>query len=134
MKKGRELFQEASFTVQSSGDLRRSGKSIATVKIIGLNSSGPFIDAAEGVGPVDALSKALFKVIEMIYPGAQEVEVVDYRVDFLKGSGKGAAGAVRVKMTFRRNGKIHRSTHQSVNVIEASWKALLDGYAAMLNG
>ena len=81
--------------------------------------------AAEGDGPVDALSNALYKAVGAIYPVMKEVRLEDFKVRVLEGS-QGTAAKVRVLIEssdgFERWGTIGVST----NIIEASWIALLD--------
>jgi 2-isopropylmalate synthase len=81
--------------------------------------------AAMGNGPVNALDQALRRALTKFYPSLQEVELVDYKVRVLT-SGEGTGASVRVLIE-SGDGKDHWGTvGVSHNVIEASWKALVD--------
>ncbi len=95
----------------------------ATIKVI--DGDHEVHTAAEGDGPVDALSNALYKAVGSIYPVMKDVTLEDFKVRVLEGS-QGTAAKVRVLIEssdgFERWGTIGVST----NIIEASWIALLD--------
>jgi 2-isopropylmalate synthase len=81
--------------------------------------------AALGNGPVNALDNALRKALEKFYPELQEVELVDYKVRVLEGT-KGTAAVTRVLIE-STDGTFKWSTvGVSENIIEASWRALVD--------
>jgi 2-isopropylmalate synthase len=81
-------------------------------------------------GPVSALDKAFRKAIEPFYPQVAQVELSDYRVRILSGQEAGTASGVRVIIEMRRSLSEHWSTvGASQNNLEASLKALTDGYA-----
>ena len=82
---------------------------------------------AEGIGPVDALSKALHKALCRFYPSLQTVRLADYKVRVLNPEDATAA-VVRVLIEHHDHGE--RSWHTvgvSANILEASWQALADG-------
>ena len=82
----------------------------------------------EGVGPVDALSKALHAALCHFYPRLEAVRLVDYKVRVLTPEDATAA-AVRVLIEHREAGgeRIWHTVGVSKNIIEASWQALADG-------
>lgn len=82
--------------------------------------------AAEGVGPVNALDRALRKALLPFYPQLQAFQLADYKVRILDpDSGTGATTRVLIEM---RNSTSRWSTvGASANIIEASWQALADG-------
>ncbi len=83
--------------------------------------------AAEGNGPVNALDKALRRGLVRFYPGIEEVQLRDYKVRVLGGE-QGSAAQVRVLI---ESGDAHErwgTVGVSVNVIEASWQALVDSF------
>jgi len=80
---------------------------------------------AEGDGPVNALDNALRKALEPFYPSLREMRLADYKVRVLDER-DGTAAAVRVLITSRDNTKIWGTVGVSENVIQASWKALVD--------
>jgi len=81
---------------------------------------------AEGVGPVDALSNALRKVLVAFYPGLEHVRLADYKVRVVSPEdGTGAFVRVLVEHT---DGTVTWSTvGVSANILEASWQAISDG-------
>lgn len=86
------------------------------------------LQVSDGIGPVDALAKALMKSLLPAHPSLAQVELVDYKVRILDPhSATGAA--TRVMIEFRD--KVLRKTWTTVsvdhNVISASVNALVDG-------
>ncbi len=81
--------------------------------------------AAEGNGPVNALDKALRKALERFYPSIKDVSLIDFKVRVLAG-GEGTASKVRVLVESGDNVDKWGTVGVSENVIEASWRALVD--------
>ncbi len=83
---------------------------------------------AEGVGPVDALSKALHKALCRSFPDLEEIRLVDYKVRVL--SPQDATEAV-VRVLIEHSDALGDSSWNTVgvsaNILEASWQALSDG-------
>nr|WP_202944956.1 citramalate synthase [Lentisphaera araneosa] len=95
----------------------------ATVKV---NVNGTvYHTAAEGEGPVDALNKALRKVLEVHFPGLSTMFLSDYKVRVLN-SEKGTSSNVRVLIETTDGKKSWGTVGVSANLIEATWKALID--------
>jgi len=86
-----------------------------------------------GDGPVNALDGALRKVLEGIYPEIKSVRLTDYKVRVLDTEA-GTAAKVRVIVESADETKSWGTVGVSTNVIEASWKALVDSieYKLML--
>ena len=82
--------------------------------------------AAEGSGPVDALSRALRKALVGFYPDLHAVRLTDYKVRVLN-PGEGTAAAVRVFVQHSDGEKSWNTVGVSTNILEASWQALADG-------
>ena len=83
--------------------------------------------AAWGNGPVNALDKALRKVLPKYFPGKglEDIHLLDYKVRVLTAA-EGTASRVRVLIE-SGDGKTKWGTvGVSENVIEASWQALVD--------
>ncbi|GAF70173.1 unnamed protein product, partial [marine sediment metagenome] len=78
-----------------------------------------------GDGPVNALDNALRKVLEDIYPEIKTVKLTDYKVRVLDTEA-GTAAKVRVIVESADETKSWGTVGVSTNVIEASWKALVD--------
>jgi 2-isopropylmalate synthase len=83
--------------------------------------------AAEGNGPVNALDTALRRALRRFYPRIEEVRLLDYKVRVL-GGGEGSAAPVRVLIESGDGRDRWGTVGVSLNVIEASWQALVDGF------
>ena len=81
--------------------------------------------AAEGVGPVSALDRALRKSLTTFFPSIKDIRLTDYKVRVL--SPKGATDAkVRVLIETSDGHDTWGTVGVSENLIEASWQALVD--------
>ncbi len=83
------------------------------------------ITAAEGQGPVNALDKALRKVLEPFYPALEKVQLTDYKVRVLEGS-EATASRVRVVIDSTDGETTWSTIGVSADIIEASSIALSD--------
>lgn len=79
----------------------------------------------EGDGPVNALDAALRKSLENFYPVLRELRLIDYKVRVVNAKA-GTAARVRVIIESRDKNSIWGTVGVSENIIEASWKALVD--------
>lgn len=101
----------------------KDARSEATIKIrVGDETE---ITAAEGNGPVNALDKALRKALEKFYPELQKVHLTDYKVRVLD-SQDATAAKVRVLIETQSAESSWNTVGVSTDVVEASWKALVD--------
>jgi 2-isopropylmalate synthase len=80
---------------------------------------------SEGDGPVNALDAALRKSLVRFYPNIQEMSLIDYKVRVVNAKA-GTAARVRVVIESRDHESMWGTVGVSENVIEASWKALVD--------
>ncbi|MFA6772992.1 MAG: alpha-isopropylmalate synthase regulatory domain-containing protein, partial [Sphaerochaeta sp.] len=83
------------------------------------------ITAAEGEGPVNALDRALRKVLEQFYPTLTSVHLTDYKVRVLDSAGA-TASKVRVLIESTDGKESWSTIGVSKDIIEASWFALSD--------
>jgi 2-isopropylmalate synthase len=83
--------------------------------------------AAEGNGPVNALDKALRRALVRFYPRVEEVRLLDYKVRVLDGA-QGSGALVRVLIESGDGRDRWGTVGVSLNVIEASWQALVDSF------
>lgn len=81
--------------------------------------------ASLGDGPVNALDKALRKALTRFYPSLADMELIDYKVRVLSGE-YGTGAQVRVLVESRDDRCRWGTVGVSVNIIEASWQALVD--------
>ena len=83
--------------------------------------------AAQGNGPVDALSRALRKALLSYYPDLANLRLQDYKVRVLSGD-EGTAAKVRVLIETGDGERSWGTVGASADIIEASWQALVDSY------
>lgn len=86
------------------------------------------ITAEEGAGPVNALDKALRKVLEPFYPILKGVYLSDYKVRVLD-SLDATASVVRVMIESTDGKKTWNTVGVNHDIIAASWQALSDSIA-----
>jgi len=80
---------------------------------------------AEGDGPVHALDRAVKKALVRFYPMIEEIHLVDYKVRVLDAR-HGTAAKVRVLIESRDEHQSWTTIGVSPNLMEASWKAIID--------
>lgn len=83
------------------------------------------MSAAEGDGPVNALDKALRKVLDVFYPQLRDVRLVDYKVRVLD-SESATGSKVRVLIESTDGIENWSTVGVSTDIIQASWIALVD--------
>lgn len=98
-------------------------KSEATVKVT--VGGRRVIVTAEGNGPVNALDSALRQAVVAQYPQLADVELADYKVRILAGSG-GTGSVTRVLVTSTDGRTDWTTVGVHANVVEASFRALVD--------
>jgi len=119
-----EFFQLVGFRVLD--EKRKEGEPPYSEATIMLNVGGQIEHtAAEGLGPVNALDNALRKGLERFYPQLKEVRLLDYKVRVLP-AGEGTASRVRVLVECGDGKRKWGTVGVSHNIIEASWRALID--------
>jgi len=87
---------------------------------------------AEGDGPVHAMDTALRKALEESHPLLKEVHLTDYKVRVLDAK-EGTAAKVRVLIESTDGKHTWGTVGVSENVIDASWKALVDSIEYILS-
>lgn len=80
---------------------------------------------SEGDGPVNALDAALRKSLERFYPSLRDMHLIDYKVRVVNARA-GTAARVRVVIESRDHEAMWGTVGVSENIIDASWKALVD--------
>ena len=92
--------------------------------------------AASGNGPINALDRALQRALAKFYPTLQKVHLVDYKVRVLRSPLHGSASLVRVLITSSDGQTSWGTVGVSANIVEASWRALVDSveYKLMKDG
>lgn len=120
----RQFFQLEAFRVMNHKDsMNNPPVTEATIRL--------FVDgkevhtAAMGDGPVNALDRALRKALTRFYPSLEDMELADYKVRVLTGE-YGTGAKVRVLVESKDLESSWGTVGVSVNIIEASWQALVD--------
>lgn len=121
--KYKSFFELDHFKVTVSEPSGDSFSSSAIVKIKVKDEEE--LTAAEGDGPVNALDKALRKALERFYPQINEVRLTDFKVRVLN-SETATAAKVRVLIESTDGKNVWNTVGVSKDIIEASWKALVD--------
>ena len=105
---------------------RKMDESSETEATIRLMVGGHEVHTASmGDGPVNALDKAMRKALIRFYPTLEEIELIDYKVRVLSGQ-QGTGAKVRVLIESKDQYEQWGTVGVSINIIEASWQALVD--------
>ena len=109
---------------ENIGDKTPIASAAVTVRV---KNNKPVTEEAKGDGPVDALYKALSNALVEFYPVLKNIHLTDYKVRVVD-SRAGTAAKVRVFITFqdKKSGRDWTTVGVDKNIIEASWKALID--------
>jgi len=117
------FFEVKSVSVRSENIGGGKPKTVADVKI---NAKGKeHSESAEGDGPVNALDQAFRKALLGSYPEIESIRLTDYKVRVVN-SQAGTAAKVRVFIEFQDGDKTWTTVGVHENIIEASWKALVE--------
>jgi 2-isopropylmalate synthase len=106
---------------EESGDGEPVAEATVRVRVKGILEH----TAAAGHGPVNALDHALRKALEEFYPTLKSMTLLDYKVRILDES-KGTAAKTRVLITSGDGEETWGTVGVADNIIEASWRALVD--------
>ncbi|HQL40877.1 MAG TPA: citramalate synthase [Candidatus Omnitrophota bacterium] len=123
LKKYKPFFDLKSFKVTT--EKRNDGKMFAEASVrLKINGQEEY-GASDGDGPVDALDRALRKVLTKFYPNLQHMRLTDYKVRVIDSK---AATAAKVRVLIESQDDTDAWTTVGVheNIIEASWEALID--------
>ena len=120
---GTHFFDVESYEVSTRAGGTSAPHSTATVTLRA--QDGVPSATASGNGPFHALHLCLRKCLASLYPQIADVRLTDYKVRVLD-SYKGTAANVRVLIEWSDHRKSWSTVGVSDNVIEASWKALVD--------
>jgi 2-isopropylmalate synthase len=116
-------FTLKSFRVSVEKDENGAIVSEATIK---LDINGAQVHTvAEGDGPVNALDNSLRKALIKFYPEIADVSLMDFKVRVIN-AGAGTAAKVRVLIESKDSHSTWGTIGVSENLIDASWKALVD--------
>jgi 2-isopropylmalate synthase len=118
------LFDHVEFECVFRRDtLRNYENCLATVKLH--HGGETILTVAEGDGPVNALDGALRKALATRHPGITEMQLADYKVRIIDGH-SGTAARTRVLIDSTDGTREWSTVGVSGNIIDASWRALVD--------
>lgn len=120
----REVFFEVKdFRVhcEDKWEEKYSAYAVIKIQVDGIEE----IAAAEGDGPVNAMDRALRKALIRFYPTLSRIRLTDYKVRVLDTT-EATAAKVRVHIETTEGDKTWGTVGVSTNIIEASWRALVD--------
>ena len=123
--KGEEpsFFDFESFRVYSE---RRNSENVVSEAVCKISvGEERFVTTGEGVGPVDALNKALKSALNKNYPDVDKIKLTDYKVRVVNES-EATESVVRVSIESADDKEVWTTVGASANIIEASWMALSD--------
>ena len=120
-----EFFSFESFRVYSE---RRNSQNVVSEAVCKITvEENRFVTTGEGVGPVDALNKALKSALKNNYPDVDKIKLTDYKVRIIDSS-DGTEAKTRVLVEFTDGEIIWSTIGVHENIINASWNALCDGF------
>lgn len=120
---GLRFFEVVGFEVKT--EAASKAEAVTSAKVTVQVQNAIHSAAAEGNGPLHALDLCLRAALARFYPEIAGVRLTDYRVRVLEPN-KGTAAKVRVAIEWRGGHKRWVTAGVSENVIEASWRALID--------
>ena len=120
---GLHFFEVVGFEVSTKVDGNTPPRSTATVTVE--TQHGVHSATASGHGPVNALDLCLRRCLAPLYPSITDVRLTDYKVRVLD-SKMGSAAKVRVLIEWTDHRRSWSTVGVSDNIIEASWRAMVD--------
>ncbi|MGE5647823.1 MAG: citramalate synthase [Acidobacteriota bacterium] len=118
-----KFFELVNFEVATKMEDDADSRTSATVTIKAQDAVHSA--TAHGNGPVHALDLCLRKCLSAVYPSIANVRLTDYKVRVLD-TRRGTAAKVRVLIEWSDHRKSWATVGVSDNVIEASWRAMID--------
>ncbi|MDG1925301.1 MAG: alpha-isopropylmalate synthase regulatory domain-containing protein, partial [Pseudomonadales bacterium] len=119
------IYSPANESASDQNDVTIAGAIEASVKVrIG---DEEILCAAEGNGPVDALNQALRQALQTRFPEIDDLHLSDYTVRVINSTQETAA-KVRVHLEHTFEGGTFGTVGVNVDVIKASWNALIEAY------
>jgi 2-isopropylmalate synthase/homocitrate synthase family protein len=117
------FFELVNFKIIGEQPYTEGSSASAFIKI--MVDGKPEVTASEGDGPVNALDKALRRALEVFYPNAADMHLIDYKVRVMD-SAAATASVVRVLIESSDQDESWCTVGVSKDIIEASWLALVD--------
>jgi 2-isopropylmalate synthase len=124
-----DFFEVISFRVTDSRSQNKNNEIVTIAKAIIKIKIGDkdLLTSAEGIGPVNALDKAIKKSLTKKYPQLKNIILTDYKVRILNPSeGTSALTRVQIESQDKITNKKFTTIGVSKNIIDASFIALRD--------
>lgn len=119
-------FETLKYHVEIEDFVDRHDMELTTEATVKLNVNGSQKhEVGEGDGPIDALSAALRKALDVAFPNLKRMKLVDYKVRVVN-SEAGTAARTRVQIECSDEHDVWGTIGVSENIIQASWNALVD--------
>ena len=126
--KYRPLFEPVYYRIYSPSNEEHSDSDGLIEASVKIEIDGHIeLCAAEGNGPVDALNRALRKSLIEKFPVLNDLHLSDYSVKVVNSTEETAA-KVRVHLEHTFQGEAYGTVGVNVDVIKASWNALVEAY------
>jgi len=120
---GLRFFEVTGF--ETATKMTAKAETVTTAKVTVQVQNASYSATAKGDGPLHALDLCLRTALATFYPQIAGVRLTDYRVRVLEPH-KGTAAKVRVAIEWAGGNRRWVTAGVSENVIEASWRALVD--------
>ena len=121
--KYKSRFKSEGFKVITQrNNTKDKNKASVTIKIKNKKKKS----SSQGNGPVDALNKALRKVLIKFYPKINKIHLTDYKVRIIDGD-KATEAVTRVLIECSNGKKTWTTIGVSKDIITASYEALVEG-------
>ncbi len=119
--KRKQFFELLDFKIVLASPIKKESPSSVLLKL-SVNGESTIV-ADEGIGPVNAIDKALRKGLGQFYPELAEMKLSDYRVRVIDSKSATAARVI-VSIDSHDGKRSWHTTGVSTDIIEASWNAL----------
>jgi 2-isopropylmalate synthase len=128
IRKYKTLFEPLYYRIYSpSNEVRTDSDGLIEASVKLKVGDAVTLCAAEGNGPVDALNHALQKALVAQFPVVLNLHLTDYQVRVINSTQETAA-KVRVFVEHRFEGDAFGTVGVNVDIIKASWNALVEAY------
>ena len=127
----RQYFQVPHFKVMTDEGSGKEEDMRSTAMIKVSVGGAEELCAAEGIGPVNAMDKALRQALGRFYPAIDQMHLTDFKVRVIGGGA--TAAVVRVVIESTDGVAVWRTVGVSPDIIRASWQALRDSVEYMLD-
>jgi len=119
--KGFFELEDFRVTVERGKDGKSTTRANVKIKVNGVEE----LTVSDGDGPVNALDGALRKALEKFYPSLSDMHLIDFKVRVINPK-EATAAKVRVIIESHDHKDTWGTVGVSGNLIEASWKALVE--------